>query len=161
MTDADGLAARLAAMRERQARAAGDRYFEAVACSIPLLRALEGAGEPYESGGYDRLVGAANQWAHDPNGSAFAVGTAQPMTRAYRYERVNDALNRFLTTSEKLTVILRAEAIVVAVGAEQVVRYLAEILASGDGAEIGFLREDGGFLEVRRKLISEGALGDA
>lgn len=158
MTDAEGLAARLAAMRERQALAGRERKFQDYARTVPLLRALEEGGEPYESVGYNRLVGAANQWAHDPDAGSFAVNDDQPLLLAGRLMQVKEALSRFLQPSGKITVIFRAEALVVRLDHDQVDRHLAEILASGDGAEIGFLLSDGHFLEVRRKLISIGSL---
>lgn len=161
MTDADGLKARLAAMRERQARAEHDRKFEQFARSVPILCALEEAGEPFESGGYDRLAGQANQWVHDPDGGSFTVNTVQPVSRLNRYARVSDALGSFLKSTGNIAIILRSEALVVTLRTEQVARHLAQILASGDWSEIGFLRDDGRFLEVRRTLISEGTLEPA
>ena len=106
MTDADGLKARLAAMRERQARAEHDRKFEQFARSVPILCALEEAGEPFESGGYDRLAGQANQWVHDPDGGSFTVNTVQPVSRLNGYARVSDALGSFLKSTENITIIL-------------------------------------------------------
>lgn len=161
MTDADGLKARLAAMRERQAQVDHERQFEQFSRSIALLRTLEEAGEPFQSGGYGQLAGPVNEWAHDPDGGTFAVNAAQPLSRMDRYARVSDALNNFLKSSGRITIILRSEALVVTLRTEQIVLHLAEILASGDGSEIGFLRDDGRFLEIRRTLISEGTLEPA
>lgn len=159
MTDAEGLAARLAAMRERQARAGWDGQFGQLARNVPLLRALEEAGEPHKSSSYGKLAGAANQWAHDPDGSPPTVNDALPLSLLDRQERIEEALNRFLPASDRVSVIFRAEALVLLLTGEQVLRYVADVIATGDGGEIGFLLPDGRFLEVRKNLISIGRLG--
>jgi len=137
----DSRRAELYARRTAMLEAARDRdhakrradYVQAV----PILAALEAAGEDYDSFGYWRLRGALNLWAHKPDRWGIAVETHAPLP-ADPAAAILAALREHVGADGRVTAIVRSEELVLELRLAVLERHLATLIANAPPRELGF-----------------------
>jgi hypothetical protein len=134
------LIARRDAMIERTRSRTHSEDRAAFVRMVPILRALEEAGDDYDSSGYLPLPGVFNRWAHSPDRWPIRVDTCSPLPTdpKVRDGVILAALRARAGEDGPITVILRSEELVLRLGLPVLARHLATLLENGAGREIGF-----------------------
>ena len=93
---------------------------------VPILSALEDAGEPYDSAGYRSLRGPLNGWAHDPRLYAMRETSHAKLLHdpAQRNAVIVAHLKERFGEDDPMTVILRTEDLVLTLRLPVLVRHL-------------------------------------
>lgn len=159
----DDLSTRLAAMRERARRRAFITDRAAYVRTVPILAALEAAGDDYDSFDYRHLRGRLNDWAHAPDDHPIAVSsyTKIPADPAARDAAIMAAVARLAGDAPSVTIILRRKDMVLVLTLPVLAKHLSALIDSAGASEIGFVAPpSGGIVEVNPLGIAVGALGD-
>lgn len=135
----DDLRARLAAARLRNQAAQHIAERQAYAGAVPILSALESAGEPYSSDSYRCLAGALNLWAHDPAMHGMRMERRQdlPEDISARRSAITAALRERLVDIDIVTAIIRWEQLVVCCQLAVLLKHMDALLETAEGGELG------------------------
>lgn len=137
----DALKIRMGAMRERAARRAHDAAFAAMVKMVPILGALEDAGDEYSSYDYGHLHDPLNKWAHAPDECPIIVSAYHkiPVTSSTRNALILKEVMRMAGADRPATVILRRESLVLVLPVPVLARHLSTLIENGGSDEIGFV----------------------
>ncbi|MES2986566.1 MAG: hypothetical protein V4808_01545 [Pseudomonadota bacterium] len=107
---------------------------------VPILTALEAAGDDYDSDSYRGLHGRLNQWAHDPSryGMREQSYAKLPADTALRDAMILERLRQKLSDDALVTIILRREAMMLTMRMPVLVRHLETLFESAKGDRLGF-----------------------
>lgn len=107
---------------------------------VPILAAMEAAGEEYDSHDYRRLRGVLNDWAHDPHGAAVQEESHAPLR--FDPDACNAAilacLRARLGEDDEVTVILRREAMVLTLRMSVLARHMRTLVDNAMGDRLAF-----------------------
>lgn len=125
--------------------------------AVPILAALERAGDDYDSHDYRRLRGPHNRWAHAP---AMAIETEamlpdDPVARdATILAAIRDRL-----AGPTVSVILRSEQMVIELAFPVLARHLTVLLENAYRRELGFTEPPAAWMvEIAGRRIAIGRL---
>jgi len=108
---------------------------------VPILSALEDAGDGYDSFGYRELRGRFNDWAHDPHAYAMREQSHArlPSDPAERNAMILARLGAHLGAGDPATVILRSERLVLVLALPVLVRHLDTLFDNARGDHLAFV----------------------
>lgn len=156
------LKARQAASAERARARSFARDRAAFVRGVPILAALEDAGEDYDSYGYERLNGALNEWAHAPDRWPMRVMAYAPMPDAdsARAAALATTLDSLTSAAGLVLVILRSEDLVLEMHRATLQRHITVLVRCDLHCEIGFTDHSSAwFVEANQRGIATGVIG--
>jgi len=157
----DALKLRMAAMRERAARRAHDEAFSAMARMVPILGALEDAGDEYSSYDYGYLRDPFNGWAHAPDEWPIIVSAYHkiPVTSSTRNALILKEVARLAGGDVRVTVILRRESLVLVLQVPVLARHLSTLIDNANSEAIAIVTPPSDWIiEVNELGIAVGTI---
>jgi len=132
-------ARRTAILAEAATRDHARRRAEFVAM-VPILTALEDAGDAYESDSYRGVRGVFNAWAHDPHlyGMREESHAALPLDPLACEAVILASLRERLGDDDLVTVILRIERMVLTLRMPVLLRHFQTLLDNAMGDRLAF-----------------------
>lgn len=157
----DALKLRMAAMRQRAARRAHDAGFADMVRMVPILGALDEAGDDFSSHDYGYLRDPFNAWAHSPDDWPFIVSSYHniPATDPARNALILAEVKRLAGSDDPITIILRRESLVLVLPVPVLAKHLPTLIDNAGSEEIGMLAPpDDWIIEVNDRSIAVGTI---
>lgn len=134
------LHARRAALLEEKRKQDFVRRRAEYVAMVPILTALEAAGDDYDSDTYRGVRGIFNDWAHDPDRFAMReLSHAKlPIDAAAREAMILGHLRERFGQDDIVTIILRREALVLTMRLPVLVRHLSTLFENSKAGWLAF-----------------------